>query len=330
MLTAVRDMGLAVGESVFDSAWLHTVSVHRRPVPAPRKQLERVSSRMKKTQASTTARGIAFARALESSKPAGERICYDPLARRLISPAFYLLGRLFAGYGERKGPGVIGFLVARCRYIDDYLQACLETGLDQLVILGAGLDSRAYRFEQLEGHVKVFEVDHPATQQVKLGKLDKILGKLPEHVTYVPIDFNEETLQKLFDFGYSPQVRTLFIWEGVVHYLTAEAVDQTLEFVLENSGSGSSIIFDYVYASALTAAHKRGEIMRMQRAKRYTGEGLVFGIEEGQVEAFLRVRGYTQIQNVTSKDLERMYFTGVNQARTIAPIYAIAHATVEG
>jgi methyltransferase (TIGR00027 family) len=283
---------------------------------------------MKKTQASITAQGIAFARALESGKPAGERICYDPLARQMISTPFYLFCKLFAGYAERKGPGVLGFLAARCRYIDDYLQACLETGLDQLVILGAGLDSRACRFEQLEGHVRVFEVDHPATQQVKLGKLAKIFGRLPGHVTYVPIDFNAETLQKLFDFDYSRQTKTLFIWEGVVHYLTAEAVDQTLEFVLRNSGSGSSIIFDYVYTSALTAAHKRGEIVRMQRAKRYTGEGLVFGIEEGQVEEFLRVRGYTQIQNVTSKDLERIYFTGVNRTRTVAPIYAIVHATV--
>jgi methyltransferase (TIGR00027 family) len=285
---------------------------------------------MKKTQASTTAQGIAFARALESSKLAGERICYDPLARQLISPAFYPLCKLSAGYAERKGPGVLGFLAARCRYIDDYLQACLEAGLDQLVILGAGLDSRAYRFEQLGGRVRVFEVDHPATQQVKIRKLTKVLGKLPEHVTYVPIDFNEETLQKLFNFDYNPQIKTLFIWEGVVHYITAEAVDQTLEFVLKNAGSGSSIIFDYVYTSALTAAHKRAEIARMQRAKRYTGEGLVFGIEAGQVEAFLWPRGYTQIKNVTSEDLRQLYFTGVNQTRAIAPIYAIVHATVKG
>ncbi len=283
---------------------------------------------MKKTRASTTAEGIAFVRALESSKPAGERICYDPLARQLISPAFYLLGKLFVDRAERKGPGVLGFLAARCRYIDDYLQACLETGLDQLVILGAGLDSRAYRFEQLAGRVRVFEVDHPATQRAKINKLAKVLGSLPEHVTFVPIDFDQETLQKLFDFGYSPQARTLFIWEGVVHYITVEAVDQTLSFVLENSGSGSSIIFDYVYASALTAVHQRAEITRMQRAKRYTGEGLVSGIEQGHVGEFLLARGYTQIQNVTSQDLERMYFTGVNEARAIASTYAIAHAVV--
>jgi methyltransferase (TIGR00027 family) len=282
----------------------------------------------KKSQASITAPGVAFARALESSKPPGERICYDPLARPLISPAFFLLCRLFAGYAERKGPGVMAFLAARCRYMDDYLQECLDAGIGQLVILGAGLDSRAYRFAQLKGRVKVFEVDHPATQQMKVEKVKKILGQLPDFVTYVPIDFNVETLQKLLAFGYSPRLKALFIWEGVVCYLTAEAVDQTLEWVLNNSGPGSSIIFDYLYALALTAANKRGEIARMERASRFSGEGLTFGIDEGKVDEYLRSRGYTQITNVTSEVLRKAYFTGVNQGRAIAPIYAIVHASV--
>jgi methyltransferase (TIGR00027 family) len=139
---------------------------------------------MRGRQASTTAQGIAFVRAPESSKPEGERICTDLLARRLINPWFYWLSRLLAGYAERKVPGVKGFLVARCRHIDDYLQTWLEMGLDQLVILGAGLDSRACRFEQLAEHVDVFEVDHRATKQIELGKLEKILGKRPGHVPF--------------------------------------------------------------------------------------------------------------------------------------------------
>jgi methyltransferase (TIGR00027 family) len=149
-------------------------------------------------------------------------------------------------------------------------------------------------------------------------------------VVYVPIDFNQETLHKLPDLGYDKQRQTLFVWEGVTYYLTAEAVDSTLAFVLAHSGQGSSIIFDYVYASALTAAHKRGEVARMQRYRRFTGEGLVFGIGEGQVEDFLRARGYTQVQNVTGEDLKRLYFTGAPRTRAIAPIYAIVHATVGG
>jgi methyltransferase (TIGR00027 family) len=283
---------------------------------------------MKKTQSSTSAQGIAFARAFESEKKTGERICYDPYARKFIHPAFYYLGRLFAGYGERRGPGVLNFLVARCRYIDDYLAECLADGIEQLVILGAGLDSRAYRCEKLSGRVRVFEVDHPATQRDKIRKVQKTFGSLPGHVVFVPIDFNEENLRKLLDFGYDRRKRTLFIWEGVVHYLTAGAVDQTLAFVAGNSAPGSSIVFDYLYASALAAPEQRGEIARMQRTQRFTGEGLSFAIEEGTIESFLRSRGFTHIVNVTADDLKRLYFTGANAGRTVAPVYAIVHAAV--
>jgi len=283
---------------------------------------------MQRTRASTTAQGIALARAMEHTRPPEQRVCNDPLARRLMSTPFYLFGRLFASYGERKGPGVIGFLVARCRYIDDYLLECLAAGIQQLVILGAGLDSRAYRIEGLRQGVRVFEVDQAATQQAKMAKLKRILGRLPDYVAYVPMDFNAESLHKLFDFGYRREARTLFIWEGVVHYLTAEAVDQTLEFVRRNSASGSSIVFDYIYTSALTEARKRGEVVRMQRASRYTGEALAFGIEEGQAEQFLQARGYTAIKNVSSADLKRAYFAGANQSRAVAPVYAIVHASV--
>jgi O-methyltransferase involved in polyketide biosynthesis len=97
--------------------------------------------------------------------------------------------------------------------------------------------------------------------------------------------------------------------------------------VTGNAGNGSSIVFDYVYASALTASRKRGEIARMQRYGRFTGEQLTFGIEEGKVEEFLSRRGLTQIENVTGEDLRRAYFTGANRNRPIAPIYAIVHAT---
>jgi len=229
---------------------------------------------MRTQQSSVTAQGIAAIRAVESSKSPGQRICYDPLARRLVNPFFYFLAKAFAGYGERKAPGTAGFLVARARYIDDYLEAGLDSGINQLVILGAGLDSRAYRFERLRGRVAVFEVDHPATQRGKRQRLRKVFGELPNQVTFVPVDFNEEGLDKLFGFGYDRRQKTLFIWEGVTYYLMAEAVDSTLEFVSKNSGQGSSIVFDYVYTSALTAASKRGDIARMQRYSRFTGERL--------------------------------------------------------
>lgn len=285
---------------------------------------------MKANRTSTTAEGIALARAIESNKPAGERICYDPFARQFVSALYWHVFRFFVsiGYAERRGPGVMGFLVARDRYIDDYLQACLDDGLEQLVILGAGYDSRAYRFKQLKD-CKVFEVDHPATQQAKIAKLQSILGELPKHVVFVPIDFERQTLeQRLFDSGYDERKKTLFIWQGVTQYLTAEAIDSTLAFVVHHSGQGSSIVFDYMYAALLDGTTKRGEVSSMQRYRRLTGEGLTFGIPQGTIETFLKQRGFRQVKNVTNEDLKRAYFTGANQNRTVASGYAIASATV--
>jgi methyltransferase (TIGR00027 family) len=285
---------------------------------------------MRRNQSSITAMGIAVNRAYESSKPPGERICYDPIARHFVNPVLYQLFKVFIviGYAERRGPGVQAFLALRERCIDDYLQACLA-GIRQLVILGAGFDSRAYRFESLRGRVKVFEVDHPATQQVKLEKLKRLWGALPDHVVYVPIDFDREKLgERLFVGGYDGCVETLFIWQGVTYYLTPEAIDDTLAFVAKNSGTGSSIVFDYIYAGALAARHKRGEVASMQRYRGLTGEGLTFGIEEGKAEEFLNRRGFFRVKNVTAEDLKRTYLTGVNQKRQVAPIYAIASATV--
>lgn len=282
---------------------------------------------MKKGRESITAQGIAFLRAYETSKPPGARICNDPLARRLIHPVYYWMGRLFAGYGERKDPGAIGLIVGRCRYIDDYLLACLAEGMQQVVILGAGLDSRAYRLPQLQvqGQVRVFEVDQPATQDNKKRQLQRIFGTLPGHVTFVPIDFDAESLDKLLSSGYDPRLKALFIWEGVVHYLTAAAVDATLAWVRQNSAAGSSIIFDYLYTSALTAEHQRAEIRRQRRSGRWSGEALTFSIPEGQAVEFLQSRGYTQVVDVTADDLKRLYFTGVNAGRAVAPVYAIVH-----
>jgi len=281
-----------------------------------------------KNQSSVTAQGIAAIRALESSKPPDQRICFDPLARRLVNPIYYLLVKLFAGYGDRKAPGTTGFLVARHRCIDDYLASCLQAGLDQLVVLGAGLDSRAYRPEILESRLRVFEVDHPPTQQDKCRKIRQIFGALPDHVVYVPIDFNLETLDVLFKFGYDRDRKTLFIWEGVTYYLAQESVDQTLHFIKECSAQGSAVIFDYVYPGALTASHRRGEIVRMQRYARITGENLAFGIDPGEIDRFLVQRGFTQIENLTADDLKQAYFSGINQARAVAPIYAVVRAVV--
>jgi len=194
---------------------------------------------MRKAQASGTAIGAAAVRAIESEKPANERICYDPFARGFIDTWVYLLMKLFAWYGEWHTKGGLTFIVCRCRYIDDYLQECLKSGITQLAILGAGLDSRAYRNELYQGVARVFEVDHPATQASKMEQVRKVFGKIPFQVTYVSVDFVGETLDKLLTYGFDPSLKTLFIWEGVTLYLNMKSVDTTLAWVRANSASGA-------------------------------------------------------------------------------------------
>jgi methyltransferase (TIGR00027 family) len=286
---------------------------------------------MRRNQTSLTAAGIAVARAIESQKPEGERICYDPYARRFAPGWLYSLTVLFVkmGYAERRGPGVMGFLAARDRYIDDVLQDFLDKGLQQLVILGAGYDSRAYRFDGLKEQVRVFEVDHPTTQADKLARVQVIFGALSAHVTYVAVDFNTQTLeQRLEESGYDPTLKTLFIWQGVTMYLTAGAVDDTLYFVVRHAALGSAVVFDYIYRSVLDEVQKHGEVSNMRRYRFMTGERLTFGIEEGAVETFLKERGFRQIRDMDAQGLKQVYFTGKNAGRKVTSGYGIVVAQV--
>jgi len=280
---------------------------------------------MRKNQTSLTALGIAVMRAVESEKPVDERICYDPYARQFVPAWMYHIFGFFikSGYAERRGPGVNGFLAARDRYIDDVLISFLEEGLKQLVILGAGYDSRPYRFD-LSGQVKTFEVDHPTTQADKLKKVQIIFGNVPEHVSYVAIDFNTQTLEeRLLASGYDPKLKTLFIWQGVSMYLTGEAVDATLNFVARHSGQSSAIVFDYLYKTVLDRIQRQKEVVNMRRYRFMTGEGLIFGISEGTVTTFLNERGFRQVIDVNVDDLKAAYFTGQNAGRAVVGGYGI-------
>jgi methyltransferase (TIGR00027 family) len=286
---------------------------------------------MRKNQSSLTAAGIAIARGVESEKPEDERICYDPYARRFVNGWLYSTMAFFirSGYTSMRGPGVGEFLLARERYIDDVLQEFLNKGMRQLVILGAGYDSRAYRLDKLEEQVKVFEVDHPATQADKLAKVRNIFRTIPTHVTFVPVDFNNQTLEEcLAASGFDPTLSTLFIWQGVTMYLTPESVDDTLKFVVEHSAPGSAIVFDYVYRKVLEGVQKRSEIRNMRRYRFMTGEGLTFGIGEGEIEEFLKKRGFRDIRDINTNELKHTYFTGKKARRKIASGYGIVVATI--
>jgi methyltransferase (TIGR00027 family) len=109
--------------------------------------------------------------------------------------------------------------------------------------------------------------------------LKKVINPLPDHVTFIPVDFNTQTLgERLLTSGYNERGKTLFIWQGVTMYLTPEGVDSTLAFIANHSGPGSVVIFDYFYNETLY------DMKTVRRITRVIGERLIFGIDEGQIE----------------------------------------------
>jgi methyltransferase (TIGR00027 family) len=285
---------------------------------------------MKQNQSSQSAAGVAMFRAIETEKPAGIRICSDPLAHALVGSGFsyaLLKGFVISGLYDRLAPGATAFIAMRERTIDDFLIAALADGLEQVVILGAGFDTRAYRIPGIE-KTRVFEIDHPATQQVKLEKLKKVVNPLPGNVTFIPVDFNTQTLeQSLLASSYNPQAKTTFLWQGVTYFLTKEGVDTTLAFIATHSGPGSSVIFDYFYEEVLLNGTS-GYGKALRRAAKMSGEEYMFGIPQGQTTAFLTQRGFRDVQDRSLADLKRLYFTGPNANRIVPDGIAIASATV--
>lgn len=280
---------------------------------------------MKQKQSSRTAEGMAIMRAIEAAKPEGERLCYDPFARSPINGFSFLMSKLTIASGLYGlfFPGAAEFVLVRERYIDDFLQERLREGLDQVVILGAGFDTRAYRIAGIE-KTRVFEVDHPATQADKLQRLQKVVNPLPAHVSFVAVDFNSQTLaDRLRASGYDEDGETLFIWQGVTMYLTPKGVDGTLAFIAGRSGPGSAVIFDYFYTETLRRMKATKGILRL------IGERLTFGIDEGQIVSFLSRRGCREVHSADGDELSRLYLTGPNVGRPISPGVAIASARVD-
>lgn len=271
---------------------------------------------------SKTARLTAGMRAMESEKPEGERLCDDPYARRFAGPE----GMEFAEKMVSALPMAVMVQAVRTRYIDDYLKQRMAEGIEQLVIFGAGYDSRALRMEELKrGEVRVFEIDEPATGQAKQEAVRTVLGSLPPWVAYISVDFMKETLEdlkrKLLGEGYSPRRKSLFIVEGVVGYLDAEAVDNLLFFISSFAGPGSSVIFDYHDRSRL---HQR--FAKFTEEFKKIGEPVSFGIDSSRIGEFLEERGYQNVESLAIDQIKLRYRSGL---RTLDPGYFFATAEVK-
>jgi methyltransferase (TIGR00027 family) len=212
--------------------------------------------------------------------------------------------RGWASLGARRG--FAQAVHVRTRHIDSVFEESVKSGANQVVILGAGLDSRAYRFDERLGGGHVFEVDFPPTQEYKKKRVREIRGSLPAHVRYVPIDFTKDDLKSVLEAaGYDRTKKTTFVWEGVTFYIPEEAVDATLRFVATHSAPGSRIIFDYFVASALkapTATLK--DVMKRLEAVR---EPLIFGLPDDDRQGFITRRGLRIVSDIHMSELRKRY-----------------------
>ncbi|HUL78924.1 MAG TPA: SAM-dependent methyltransferase [Vicinamibacteria bacterium] len=228
------------------------------------------------------------------------RIFSDPLALRILGRDAETIAR---HADPRPGRRLMRLFIAfRTRFAEEALAAALERGFCQVVILGAGLDTYACRSASLGGQ-RVFEVDHPATQEWKRARLAAAGIELPRALTFAPVDFERETLDDgLAAAGFERGRRAFFTWLGVVPYLTEKAIASTLGFIGGLPG-GAHVVFDYSnppdsFAPRMRAAHDA-------RAARLAelGESLVTYFETAALHARLGALGFSTIEDLSPVEI---------------------------
>lgn len=266
---------------------------------------------------SATAQVVTLYRALEMRRPAPDRIVSDPYAQVFLSPpARVLSGPLgFAlpaiDLAERNSTtGLSTYVLCRHRFIDDHLSDALDDGVEQVIILGAGYDSRAYRFaDQLEGR-PVFEVDLPPLSRRKAA----IVSAHPEHFGHtaihrVEVDFRTQSLEdQLLAAGFDAGKPSFVAWEGVAPYLSAEAVAGTLSSLAELCGAGSVLAMDM-----WDGLGGHGRLAGLRRLGALTialvGEPVTFGVPATRISEVLSPHGFTVADLAESGEMTARYAT---------------------
>jgi methyltransferase (TIGR00027 family) len=227
-------------------------------------------------------------------------------------------------------PGLYEYTIARTAFFDRVVEQALGDNLPQIVFLGAGYDSRPYRFRDRIKDTRIFEMDAPPTQQRKKELLQKANISVPGRLTYISVNFKTDDLSDLLnESGFDRNKETLFIWEGVTFYLMPEVVDATLQFIKSSSKPGSSVCFD---CSALSPKDLDGygvkELQESMKAS-FPGEATFFAIEKGKIASFLSERGFAVIEHLTPEDMEKRYLTlrDGSSAGKVTAMFNFVHAS---
>ena len=231
------------------------------------------------------------------------RILDDPIAVRLLGPGF---ARDLERASHRVARDFRAFMAARSRYAEDQLAEAVANGVAQYVILGAGLDTFAYRnpFPSL----RVFEVDFPATQEGKRAMLAEAQIALPTKLIFVPLDFEHKTLAGgLAEAGFDAGSAAFFGWLGVVPYLTLDAFRST-QSTIAQLPAGSAVSFDYAVAPETLSPLGRKAFDALAGRVAAAGEPFQLFFTPQQMASELRRAGFHRIEQVNSERLNELYF----------------------
>jgi methyltransferase (TIGR00027 family) len=270
---------------------------------------------MKKNRHSRTAIIVAVVRALHTTFEIPV-VFDDPYAGALSGPLWRIAAKSKICYWI--GTKIIynGLdpirrqIIARARYAEDKLEAAAASGIRQYVIIGAGFDSFALRRKDLAEKISVFEMDHPASQQVKKSRLERLRFKLPGNHEFVGIDFEKEGLcEALVRSSFTPKCPAFFSWLGTVHYLTPQAVLNTLNSIATCAYPGSELVLDYAGAKGLAAVSDEKMVKKLKRFTDRRGEPILSMFEPDQFKKIISEAGFNLIENLSPEEQANRYFS---------------------
>ncbi|MGN1084514.1 MAG: class I SAM-dependent methyltransferase [Lachnospiraceae bacterium] len=205
--------------------------------------------------------------------------------------------------------------LARARFCEDALKTAMLTGTEQYVILGAGMDTFAFREPDFMKKYKVFEVDHPLTQADKKERIKRAGLELPEHLYFVPVDFSKDDLNEaLRNAGFDPKKKTFFSWLGVSYYLSTEQIEAMLDSLAALSAEGSSLAFDYADEGLFTSDVKRVQNMIAMAAA--GGEPMKSCFRYEDLERLLEKHRFLIYEQLTTQEIQTRYFIGRSRELT--------------
>jgi methyltransferase (TIGR00027 family) len=206
---------------------------------------------------------------------------------------------------------IAGTIIARARYAEDALERAIQQGIEQYVILGAGMDTFAIRRPELLRHFRVFEVDHPATQGFKRRRLTQVGIEPPDGLEFVSLDFAKESLSAaLKRSSYDPNALTFFSWQGVTYYLSRHEVMTTFRSVSDCARPGSSIVFDYLDEGFFAPENPHQSVHLVLANVRRVGEAMKSGFNPEALATNLVRLGLYIREDLNPTEIERKFFTG--------------------